>query len=104
MVVEIEQAVELGVVCPNCLGNGGPWPENPSMCGGMPCPVCNGVCQVCYGDWPLAIFLAGMDAYNDWLKEDETWEEVGGTPGYVGIETARRFRDTWKEEINGWQH
>lgn len=36
-------------ICPNCLGNGGGWPEFPSYCGDLPCPVCNNVCDVCHG-------------------------------------------------------
>lgn len=39
-------------VCANCSGNGGPWPDNPIMCGGVPCPVCNGVCEACLGADP----------------------------------------------------
>jgi hypothetical protein len=35
--------------CPNCSGNGRGWPEHPTMCGGLPCPVCEGVCEVCLG-------------------------------------------------------
>ena len=35
--------------CPECNGNGGPWPEFPSICGGVPCPTCDGVCQTCEG-------------------------------------------------------
>jgi hypothetical protein len=36
-------------LCPNCSGNGRGWPEHPTMCGGLPCPVCEGVCEVCLG-------------------------------------------------------
>jgi hypothetical protein len=35
-------------VCSECRGYGADeWPKYPSMCGGLPCPECNGVCLAC---------------------------------------------------------
>lgn len=37
-------------VCPECSGNSSPLDDNPMICNGMICPVCNNLCSTCHGD------------------------------------------------------
>jgi hypothetical protein len=50
------------MVCSECGGNGGGWPDHPTMCGGHPCPVCEGVCETCLGEpIPLAVEAGSVE-------------------------------------------
>lgn len=58
--------------CPNCDGLGGGWPENPTLCGGLPCPECEGVCETCYGEpWPpiKVAYVEGSVKRADWYTD-----------------------------------
>lgn len=49
-------AIRVPWLCPECNGNGeSAWPTNPTICGGSPCPVCDGICPNGHKDAPTII-------------------------------------------------